>query len=112
GPGLPGEEPVGARTLEMLPALLNGAEIEALLNGRPGAKLGERLPEPTALVWAYVDEAGRVQRTRLATDTGSGALPAATQQALRQARFSPARNGGRAVAAWVQFPLQVRPESR
>jgi TonB family protein len=58
-----------------------------------------------------VDADGRAEQVDLYTSSGSQRLDAAALEAVRRWRFVPARQGDRAVAAWVLVPLSFRLES-
>jgi TonB family protein len=56
-------------------------------------------------VYFYIDDAGRVQTTRLAGSSGYDQLDDAALRVAGLYRFSPALNRDQKVAVWVSFPV-------
>jgi protein TonB len=62
----------------------------------------------TVLVRALVSPEGDTQETRVWRSSGHPLLDSAALAAVRRWAFEPARNGGRAVPAWVEVPIHFR----
>jgi len=57
------------------------------------------------VVWFFIDEVGRVQHIRMAQSSGQASLDAAAMTVAEVYEFTPALNGDRPTAVWVQFPV-------
>ena len=62
-----------------------------------------------AVVWAFIDESGNVKNTKIQESSGHPAMDQVAQEALRQAKFSPAMNRDQRVAVWVALPITFQP---
>lgn len=62
----------------------------------------------TVLVRALVSPEGDTRETRVWRSSGHALLDAAAVTAVRRWAFEPAREGGRAVSAWVEVPVHFR----
>ena len=59
----------------------------------------------TALVWFYIDEAGRVQNQQINESSGHQALDDAALRVASGIRFTPALNRENPVAVWIALPI-------
>jgi TonB family protein len=103
------------------PDVASGAAVTepARLLDRPGfgRLLAQSLPAElrgsrtggTAVLWVFVEATGMATYTRLAQSSGHAQLDLVAGEVVRQARFAPARNGGRAIDAWIQLPVTLHP---
>lgn len=66
-------------------------------------RLGE---EGTTLLRVYVTAGGDAERVEVRTSSGFARLDGAALEAVRRWKFVPARQGERAVAAWVLVPIK------
>jgi len=66
--------------------------------------------EGKVLLRVHVTEGGRADQIEVQTSSGSRRLDGAARDAVSAWRFVPARQGDRAVAAWVTIPIQFRLE--
>ncbi len=60
-------------------------------------------------VWFYVDETGTVTKTMLKSSSGLKTLDEAALKIADVLKFSPAMKDSRAVADWVEVPIDFRP---
>lgn len=107
---LPDIRPVAADTPPPTPRvamlkLLNAADVQRALVDRYPPALRDAGVGGTVTVRVLVDTAGRVTRTQLTSSSGRAALDAAALQVIAVARFQPMQKDGRAVEAWIEFPL-------
>jgi protein TonB len=85
----------------------------AYLHNPPPAypPLAKRLNmEGSVIVRVLVDTAGRPAQVELERSSGASILDQAALKAVRQWSFVPARQGGEAVAAWVNVPIRFHLE--
>jgi hypothetical protein len=97
---------VGLTPGMIAPRLLNPEELQAYLRSAYAEHLHRYSPEPNFTVFFWIDEEGSPQRSEL-FDTGN-TNPALAQLASRLsevARFTPARDRGRAIAIKVYVPI-------
>lgn len=64
--------------------------------------------EGRVLLQVLVDAEGRSKVVEVDTSSGSEVLDQAARDAIRRWRFSPARQGERAVESWVKIPIEFR----
>lgn len=64
--------------------------------------------EGRVLLHVLVDEEGRSKTVEVDTSSGSDMLDQAAREAIKKWRFSPARQGEKAVASWVKIPIDFR----
>jgi protein TonB len=64
--------------------------------------------EGRVLLRVLVDEGGRSKSVEVNRSSGSKALDRAAAEAIKRWRFSPARNGDKAVESWVRIPIDFR----
>jgi TonB family protein len=85
-----------------------GAELQAILRAQYPPLLRDAGIGGEVLVWFFIDETGRVQRTQVARSSGHPALDEAALRAASQMAFTPALNRDERVAVWVQIPVVFR----
>jgi periplasmic protein TonB len=68
--------------------------------------------EGVVLVEALVSESGLPKEVRLGKSSGAALLDEAAIQAVKGWKFTPARQGERAVAAWVAIPIRFKLDGR
>ena len=90
---------------EIDPRLQDSGEFSRLLAREYPAELRDAGVGGRVLVWAFIDEEGRVAQTRIYESSGHAALDSAAMRALRQGHFSPATNRGEVVPVWVALPV-------
>lgn len=88
------------------PVMQNGAEIARLMNEIYPDRLRDAGISGEVMVWARVDEEGRVTDVRVAESSGHESLDTVALDLAPQMRFSPAINRDVVVAVWIQLPLQ------
>jgi TonB family protein len=63
----------------------------------------------TVILWAFIDERGRIQKVQLFKSSGFSALDEGAQKALleigEKVGFTPALNRDKAVPVWIQLPI-------
>ena len=91
--------------MTQIPTVRNHADVAAALRRFYPPVLRDAGIEGTAVVWIYIDEEGLVQRTSLRRSSGHSALDDAALRVAQMIEFTPARNGDRPVAVWVQWPI-------
>lgn len=64
--------------------------------------------EGRVLLHVLVDEQGRSKIVEVDTSSGSDVLDQAAREAIKKWRFSPARQGEKAVESWVKIPIDFR----
>lgn len=64
--------------------------------------------EGRVLLHVLVDEEGRSKIVAVDTSSGSDVLDQAAREAIKKWRFSPARQGEKAVESWVKIPIDFR----
>jgi TonB family protein len=110
----PGEMPPGQEQLAAAPTftpmtdrpqLRNTAEVQRALVRLYPPLLRDAGIGGTILLWLFVNEDGRVLRTRLAQSSGQPALDAAAEEIGALMEFSPALNRGQRVSVWIQLPV-------
>lgn len=108
--GQEGDRPPNFIPYEVGPRLQNQAEVLRYLQRAYPSSLKASGIGGTVTLWVYVDEQGRVQRTRLHESSGYDALDRAAREVARQMEFSPAMNRDRKTAVWVaqRISFQVR----
>ena len=109
--------PVGRTCCALLPVVLGCGEPDVV----PPAPLDDQAPVPYPLaLWdagvrgepavrTLVNESGRVDSVELSTSSGNASLDSAALVGVRELRFSPARQGDDAIAAWVMVPVLFAP---
>jgi TonB family protein len=87
------------------PTLTNVADVSRALETNYPPLLNDAGIGGTAIVWFFIDETGRVQRTQLAKSSGYEALDQAALSVASAMRYTPAYNRDERVAVWVQIPI-------
>lgn len=103
--------PVAARESSDAPdaaAELPAYSAAYLRNPKPDyPALSKRLGEQGVVTLrVYVDTAGNPQAVQLKASSGFGRLDHAAQDAVKRWRFTPAKRGDDAIAAWVLVPIR------
>ena len=87
------------------PELRNRAEVLAALESEYPPLLKDAGIGGTAMVWFYVEETGRVTRIQIDESSGHKALDDAALKVAAIVEFTPARDGAKAVPAWISVPI-------
>jgi periplasmic protein TonB len=91
--------------MDVEPRLLNEREVQRALVREYPAHLRDAGIGGTVLVWFFIDEQGRVQRTQVHTSSGHTQLDQAAVRVADLYRFSPAQNRDRNVPVWIALPI-------
>jgi len=83
------------------PQLINGREIERVLEQRYPPRLRESGTGGAVLLYVFVDEDGRPAKSQVRESSGYPQLDAAAADVVEEMRFSPAMNRDRPVGVWV-----------
>ncbi|MFQ5746236.1 MAG: energy transducer TonB [Gemmatimonadota bacterium] len=89
-----------ARDIE--PRLKNRSEITRILKRLYPSFLKEAGIGGTVLLWVFVDEQGRPEKSQVNKSSGYPALDNAAAQVVEKMKFSPAMNRDKPVGVWVQ----------
>lgn len=108
-PGASGtSETVAFSVVEVMPALLNGAEVKrALQRSYPPMLRDAGIGGRTALL-LLIDEQGRVIEAKVKESSGHAALDRVALEVAPLMRFSPAMNRDQRVRVRAQVPLEFR----
>ncbi|MHB1168718.1 MAG: energy transducer TonB [Longimicrobiales bacterium] len=87
------------------PELRNRAEVARALERNYPPLLRDAGIGGETLVWFFIDENGRVQRTQINKSSGYDALDQAALTVAEQMQFSPALNRDKKVPVWVAIPI-------
>jgi protein TonB len=87
------------------PELRNRAEIARALERNYPPLLRDAGIGGETLVWFFIDENGRVQKTQINKSSGYEALDKAALTVAEQMQFSPALNRDKKVPVWVAIPI-------
>ena len=90
---------------DVKPDYRNKAEMERALSREYPPLLRDAGIGGTTIVWFYIDENGRVQRTLVHTPSGHKALDDAALKVADVAVFTPALNRDKPVPVWIQLPI-------
>ncbi|MBI4541377.1 MAG: energy transducer TonB [Gemmatimonadetes bacterium] len=90
------------------PDILNRDEVGRALEREYPPLLRDAGIGGTVVVWFFIDEEGRVQRTQVAKSSGHKALDEAAIRVADLYRFSPAMNRDKKVKVWVQIPVTFK----
>ena len=90
---------------DVAPFYRNGEQIERALEREYPPLLRDAGIGGTTVVWFYIDESGKVQRTLVHTQSGHKALDDAALKVADIAVFSPALNRDKPVPVWIQLPI-------
>lgn len=88
-----------------LPALLNTADVKALIKERYPQELAARGVAGESVLRLWLDEEGRVVRGVLSASCGHPALDTLALEVAEAMRFRPARNRDQAVRVIVRIPV-------
>lgn len=104
-----GNREMGAfSVVEVMPALLNAAEVKrALQRSYPPMLRDAGIGGRTALL-LLIDEQGRVVEAKIRESSGQAALDRVALEVAPLMRFSPAMNRDQRVRVWAQVPLDFR----
>lgn len=83
------------------PKLRNGAQIERLLQRLYPQSLRNASIGGTVVLWIYVNEQGRVEKSVVKESSGHGALDGAAEQVAANMIFEPAMNRDKTTDVWV-----------
>ncbi len=87
------------------PELRNRADIARALERNYPPLLRDAGIGGETLVWFFIDENGRVQKTQINKSSGYDALDQAALTVAEQMQFSPALNRDKKVPVWVAIPI-------
>ena len=87
------------------PELRNRSEVARALERNYPPLLRDAGIGGETLVWFFIDENGRVQRTQINKSSGYDALDQAALTVAEQMQFSPALNRDKKVPVWVAIPI-------
>ena len=87
------------------PELRNRAEVARALERNYPPLLRDAGIGGETLVWFFIDENGRVQKTQINKSSGYEALDKAALTVAEQMQFSPALNRDKKVPVWVAIPI-------
>jgi TonB family protein len=87
------------------PQLRNPEDVQRILLGAYPAALRDAGIGGTVVVWFFIDDEGRVQRTQISRPSGYPALDEAALQVASAMEFAPAMNRDQRVAVWVEIPI-------
>ena len=87
------------------PELRNRAEVARALERNYPPLLRDAGIGGETLVWFFIDENGRVQKTQINKSSGYEALDKAALTVDEQMQFSPALNRDKKVPVWVAIPI-------
>jgi protein TonB len=84
------------------------AVLESRLHPRYSHRLAEQNVGGTVTLWVLVSDAGTVEDVRLLRSSGDSELDGAALEALRSARYRPARRGATPVPTWARQQVVFR----
>jgi protein TonB len=90
------------------PFLRNAAEVARALRREYPSSLRDAGIGAQVLLWLFIDQTGRVQRTVVKTSSGFETLDAAAARVAMIMEFSPALNRDRNVPVWVSVPVDFK----
>ena len=94
---------------DVLPHIKNRDELRRALVREYPALLRDAGIGGTTRVWFYVDETGKVARTKVHGSSGHTSLDDAALRVAHLYEFAPALNRDRPVAVWVSLDITFRP---
>lgn len=89
-----------------LPALLNSAAVSAMIQRRYPSELARQGIGGETVLWIWLDERGRVVRSRVSSSSGQPRLDSIALAISDSMQFRPARNREDPVRVIVQMPVQ------
>ena len=87
------------------PVLKNGRQVQRLLEQTYPPLLRDAGVGGTVVVWFFIDENGRVEKTQLNKSSGYDALDQAAMKVADVMEFSAALNRDKKVPVWVAIPI-------
>lgn len=87
------------------PSIMNRGEVTRALEREYPPLLRDAGIGGTVLVWFFIDEEGRLQRTQVHESSGHRALDEAALKVADVIRFSPALNRDKQVPVWISLPI-------
>ncbi len=87
------------------PDLVNQREVQRALEREYPALLRDAGIGGTVLVYFFIDESGRVQKTQVNKSSGHSALDEAALRVADVFRFTPALNRDKKVPVWISLPI-------
>lgn len=106
GGGEGGEDRPAFIPYDVPPELKNPGEVQDALKRSYPDHLRKNRIGGRVVLWVYVDEEGRVQKSRVQQSSGYPALDRAAKEVAAEMRFSPAMNRDRKTAVWVQQAIE------
>ena len=97
---------------DIRPELQNRSEVAKLLERHYPAELKRAGVEGRTLLWVFIGENGRVQKTLVHESSGYPALDTAAVDVAAEMRFSPAYHLGNATPVWIAVPIEFRKRNR
>jgi len=88
------------------PRLLNLAEVRGTMERLYPALLREAGIGGVVVLWIFVGEDGRTQRTQVYRSSGYPAFDDTAVQVAGSMRFAPAQNRDQPVGVWIQIPVE------
>jgi protein TonB len=93
------------------PSLNNVSHVQQVLISEYPALLRDAGIGGSPVVWLHIATSGAVDEARIYESSGYEALDLAALNVARAMTFSPAKDGDRVVAVWVQVPIRFRASS-
>jgi len=97
---------------DVAPRLLNRDEVEKLVVRYYPPALRSAGIGGTVLVWAYVDESGRVTRTLVKASSGYQDMDAAAMRVVDAMQFKPALNRDSRIGVWISQNISMAVQNR
>ncbi len=94
------------------PRLNNRTEVASFLNRSYPMSLQEAKIEGSVILWIYIDELGRVQRTVLSESSGYTQLDEAAMKVAEIMEFRPAFNRDKKTPVWISQPMHFALHNR
>jgi TonB family protein len=91
--------------LSRRPEITNRREVAVALEREYPPLLRDAGVTGTVSVWVFIDEEGRVRRTKVNESSGHAALDDAAMRVAETIQFSPGMNGDEAVPVWISLPI-------
>jgi TonB family protein len=92
--------------LSRRPEITNRADVAMALEREYPPLLRDAGVGGKTNVWLFIDEEGRVRRTKVNESSGHADLDDAATRVAEMIRFSPGMNGDTAVPVWISLPIQ------
>jgi TonB family protein len=91
--------------LSRRPEITNRLEVALALEREYPPLLRDAGVTGRVSVWLFIDEEGRVRRTKVNESSGLAAFDDAAVRVAETIQFSPGMNGGEAVPVWISLPI-------